>query len=166
MLTAWQTPGMGRPCCVEVGERSAPVPQKRIFFSLPVFSLFNRSPHRVIALQPQPEPPEWTSCFVLSKTNVPQSVSFPPRGTPFFRASCISNSLPSCPKSPVIIRSKSSGPVLRSSKWAQMVLKAAGAMAAPMLLASLIPKSVTMPTVAAVTLGPLPSAHTRAAPEP
>ena len=30
-----------------------------------------------MALHPQPEPPEWTSCLVVSNTSVPQSVSFP-----------------------------------------------------------------------------------------
>ena len=47
-----------------------------------------------------------------------------------------------------------------------MVAKAAGAMAAPMLLASWIPKSVTVPTVQAVIFDPLPSAQRSAAPAP
>ena len=39
MHTAWQTPGMGRFCWVEVGESRAPVPQKRIFRSFPHWHL-------------------------------------------------------------------------------------------------------------------------------
>ena len=77
MLTAWHTPGMGSPCWVEVGDSSAPVPQNRIFFSFPSFSCPSRYPHNVMALHPQPEPPAWTSCLVLSNTRVPQSVSLP-----------------------------------------------------------------------------------------
>ena len=42
MATAWQTPGMGSPCWVEVGESSAPVPQNRMDFHFPAFSRFSR----------------------------------------------------------------------------------------------------------------------------
>lgn len=45
-------------------------------------------------------------------------------------------------------------------------LKGAGAMAAPMLLASVIPRSTMVPTVAASTKGPSPLLQTSAAPEP
>ena len=66
----------------------------------------------------------------------------------------------------VTIRSKSSGAAPRSSKWERMVSKALGAMAAPMLLASVIPRSTMVPTVAASTKGPSPLLQTSAAPEP
>ena len=52
MQTPWQTPAIGSPCWVEVGERSAPVPQKRIFFNLPLRSLFSSSPQSTTALHP------------------------------------------------------------------------------------------------------------------
>ena len=45
-------------------------------------------------------------------------------------------------------------------------IRNAGAMAAPMLLASFTPRSVTVPMVQAVILGPVPWLHTSAAPEP
>lgn len=126
MDTAWHTPGMGRPCCVEVGESNAPVPQNRIRLSFPALSFSNSSPQSVIALQPQPDPPQCTSCMVLSNTSVPQSVSFPPKFIPSRRASSKSTSLPNCPRSPVTIKSKSSELVFMSSKCARMVAYAAG----------------------------------------
>ena len=44
-----------------------------------------------------------------------------------------------------------------AEKCVLIVLYAAGAMAAPMLLASLMPQSVTVPTVTSVMNGPAPS---------
>ena len=40
--TAWQMAGMVSPCWTEVGDRRAPVPQKRIRFHSPEESLLNR----------------------------------------------------------------------------------------------------------------------------
>ena len=51
-------------------------------------------------------------------------------------------------------------------KWAINVSKAAGAIAAPMLLASLIPISITLPVVIYVTYGPFPHFERIAEPAP
>ena len=55
--TAWDIEGMLSPCCEAVVDISAPVAQKRMFFSVPFFTLSRKYPQSTDAEQPQPEPP-------------------------------------------------------------------------------------------------------------
>lgn len=73
MATAWQMDGMDSPCWVEVGESRAPVGQKRMFCHFPSRIPLSRYPVSTVAEHPQPEPPQWTSCFFRSKIITPQS---------------------------------------------------------------------------------------------
>ena len=57
MQTAWQMPGMDSPWKLEVGESSAPVGAKTIFFHFPRRISVRRYPLSTEAEHPQPEAP-------------------------------------------------------------------------------------------------------------
>ena len=71
MRTAWAIPGMLSPWSEETGDIKAPVATNSTFLKKPLRNLLRIYEHSTLALHPQPEPPEWTSCAFLSKIKRP-----------------------------------------------------------------------------------------------
>ena len=125
----------------------APEPTSNTRLSSPRSMRFISQPQLTAATQPQPLPPACVSCSWKNR-DVPQSTSFSGgRGRPRSRKSCRRISRPIQPRSPVAMRSKPSADAPVSSRWASMADSTAGAMAAPMWLASLTLGSTTRPSV-------------------
>ena len=131
-------------------------------FSSIFFTIYE---HKTLAEQPQPEPPECTSCVSASNIRFPQSLCIVRISTPLSSKSLYRSSEPIFPRSPVKIASKSVGCRDTSFKKEYIVSAAAGAMAAPILFASLIAKSIILPTVTYLIFISPPK-PTIAAPEP
>ena len=87
----------------------APVAAKIISLISPVCTFGRKYPQSTLAEQPQPEPPAWVSCSSSSNIIAPQSLCCAEISRPSFSRSSYKSLLPTIPKSPVTIASKSSG---------------------------------------------------------